>query len=98
MATSSEFQKRFATNLVRCRDRAGLSQEELGFCASLHRTEVGLLERGARIPRIDTLVKLAAALSVPPAVLLDGLSWEPGSVRRGRFEAVASGRDETTES
>jgi transcriptional regulator with XRE-family HTH domain len=56
--------RQFGKNLHRERKRAGLSQEEVGFRASLHRTEIGLLERGARTPRIDTLVKLAAALGV----------------------------------
>jgi transcriptional regulator with XRE-family HTH domain len=76
----------FAANLVACRKRAGLSQEALGFRASLHRTEIGLLERGARLPRIDTLVKLAAALSVGACDLLEGITWEPGKAQPGRFE------------
>jgi transcriptional regulator with XRE-family HTH domain len=32
--------------------------------ASLHRAEVSVLERGGRLPRIDTAIKLAAALDV----------------------------------
>jgi transcriptional regulator with XRE-family HTH domain len=75
----------FGRNLVRCRKRAGLSQEELGFLAALHRTEIGMLERGIRLARIDTLVKLAGALGVPPGDLLDGLDWSPGDPRAGRF-------------
>jgi transcriptional regulator with XRE-family HTH domain len=60
-------------------------QEELGFRASLHRTEIGELERGVRLPRIDTVVKLAGALSVPPGDLLKGVAWSPGRERLGRF-------------
>ncbi len=67
--------KQFGRNLVRCRKRVGLSQEELGFRASVHRTEVGMLERGARLARIDTLIKLSAALEVDPVELLDGIEW-----------------------
>jgi len=77
--------KRFGENLARCRKRAGISQEELSFLASLHRTQIGQLERGTRLPRIDTVIKLAGSLGVEPAQLLDGLSWEPGSVRLGVF-------------
>jgi transcriptional regulator with XRE-family HTH domain len=77
---------RFGENLIRCRKGADLSQEELGIRASLHRTEVGILERGARLPRIDTLVKLAGALSIPPGELLEGIVWKPGSTRAGEFE------------
>jgi transcriptional regulator with XRE-family HTH domain len=76
----------FGNNLRYCRERAKFSQEDLGFAAGLHRTEIGLLERGARIPRIDTLVKLAGGLSIPPEELLDGLDWQPGSIERGGFQ------------
>ena len=83
---------RFGKNLVRCRTRAEMSQEELAHNSSLHRTEIGLLERGARIPRIDTLVKLAGALSVPPSELIEGIDWKPGRFTAGSF-SVAQGGD-----
>ena len=86
--------RRFGENLRRCRRRANLSQEELGLRSSLHRTEIGLLERGGRIPRIDTLVKLAGALSVPPSALIEGIDWTPGSVTVGRFSVAKSGDPE----
>lgn len=41
---------RFAKNLRRCRRRSGMSQEQVGLRAALHLTEIGLLERGARVP------------------------------------------------
>lgn len=78
--------QRFGANLVRYRKRAGLSQEQLGLRADLHRTEIGLLERGARVPRIDTLLKLATALDIDPSYLLGGIVWEPGEVHPGRFQ------------
>ncbi|MET0306030.1 MAG: helix-turn-helix transcriptional regulator [Solirubrobacterales bacterium] len=78
--------RRFGENLLRCRKTAGLSQEQLGLRAGLHRTEIGLLERGARVPRVDTLMKLSAALDISPHDLLDGITWEPGDTQRGHFE------------
>jgi transcriptional regulator with XRE-family HTH domain len=75
----------FGRNLVRARKAAGLTQEELGIRAALHRTQIGLLERGERLPGLDTLVKLAASLSVSPLVLLDGIGWEPDRIQRGGF-------------
>lgn len=81
-----DFADRFGQNLRRCRRVADLSQEQLGIQAGLHRTEIGLLERGARIPRIDTLVKLATALEIVPADLLQGIAWEPGQTLPGRYE------------
>lgn len=83
--------ERLGKNLRRARKRAGLSQEELSVLASLHRTAVGQLERGERVARADTLVKLAGGLSVPVGDLLDGLAWEPGSVQAGGFKFVGDG-------
>jgi transcriptional regulator with XRE-family HTH domain len=83
--------ERFGKNLVRIRKRKGLSQEALGFRASLHRTEIGMLERGIRLARVDTLVKLAGALDVPPSALLDGLLWTPGDSCLGSFRVSDQG-------
>lgn len=87
MATSQDrVAGHFGKNLVAQRKKAKLSQDALGRRASLHRTEIGLLERGARVPRIDTLVKLASALSIKPEALLKGINWTPETVRKGEFE------------
>jgi transcriptional regulator with XRE-family HTH domain len=69
---------RFAKNLVACRKRANVSQEELGFRASIHRTEVSMLERGERMPRVDTALRIAGSLGVPLDDLVTGLEWRPG--------------------
>ena len=63
----------FAANLRRERRRVGLSQEALAAASGLHRTEVSLLERGGRDPRLSTVVRVADALGVPPPALLAGL-------------------------
>jgi transcriptional regulator with XRE-family HTH domain len=83
--------ERFGENLYRARKRAGLSQEALGFAAGLHRTEVGLLERSQRLPKIDTLVKLAGALGIAPEALLKGIVWRPARIASGGFDASESG-------
>lgn len=71
--------RHFGDNMRRLRKRAGISQEALGERASLHRTEIGLIERGARCPRIDTLLKIAAGLGVDlDCELFEGISWERG--------------------
>jgi len=61
----------FATNLRAARLVAGLSQEALGDACNLHRTEVSLLERAGREPRLRTITKLARALDLRPAALLE---------------------------
>jgi transcriptional regulator with XRE-family HTH domain len=75
----------FGRNLAYCRKRAKLSQEELAVRASMHRTAVGQLERGERVARVDTVVKLAGSLGIPPEELLDGMGWNPGGTRIGAF-------------
>lgn len=69
--------EQFRSNLRRSRHSVRLSQEELAALAGLHRTAIGLMEKGERLPRIDTLVKLAASLEVTPNSLLDGIEWVP---------------------
>ncbi|HEY3866146.1 MAG TPA: helix-turn-helix transcriptional regulator [Solirubrobacteraceae bacterium] len=64
----------FAANLRRERERLNLSQEALGERCDLHRTEISLLERAQRGPRLETIVKLARALEIAPAKLLDDIS------------------------
>ena len=87
MAASPEVAQRFGRNLARTRERAGYSQEDLSFMASIHRTHVGYLERGERLARVDTLVKLAASLEIAPEDLLAGIEWKPVlSPVLGRFE------------
>jgi transcriptional regulator with XRE-family HTH domain len=63
----------FAQNLRTERKRLELSQEALGFRCDLNTSEVSRLERCERDPRLATIVKLARALGVPPAKLLDGI-------------------------
>ena len=53
--------------------------------ASLHRTEIGLLEHGRRVARIDTLAQLAGAMAIPVEDLMDGIHWTPGDMKSGRF-------------
>jgi len=72
-----EIAERFAANLVRLRRAAHLTQEELAERAAVHRTQIGLLEKGERLPRLETLVKLAGSLGVSTADLTDGITWEP---------------------
>jgi transcriptional regulator with XRE-family HTH domain len=72
---------RFGENLSELRGRVGLSQVGTAERAGLHRTEVALVEHGRRIPRLDTLVKLAGAVEVAPCELLAGMSWRIDTAR-----------------
>ena len=61
---------RFAENLRRYREQEGLSQEALARASLVNRTEISLLERAKREPRLGTIVRLARGLDVPAAALL----------------------------
>lgn len=63
-----------------------MSQEELGALAQLHRTEIGMLENGTRLARVDTLMKVAGALEIAPSELLEGIHWTPSPNDQGSFD------------
>jgi transcriptional regulator with XRE-family HTH domain len=66
--------KQFADNLRSRRIKSGLSQEALAEACNLHRTEISLLERCKRSPRLETLVILARGLELSsPGELLEGI-------------------------
>ena len=65
-----DIRKTLGANLKRLRRAKGWSQEEYAFEAGIHRTYVSDIERGARNPTIEILVKLALPLGVEPADLI----------------------------
>ena len=66
-----DVRKRVGVNLKRLRRDSGLSQEALAFESGLHRTYISGVERGVRNPTVLVLEKIAAALKVPAAKLLE---------------------------
>lgn len=78
--------QRFSANVRRHRKLPDISQGELATRASLHLTAVGMIERGTRLPRVNTVAKLAGALEVDPGELFDGIAWKPGDIRLGSFK------------
>jgi transcriptional regulator with XRE-family HTH domain len=69
---------RFGRNLGRHRRLADLSQRELGELTGLHKMDIGAIERGERLPRIDTILKVSAGVEASPCELMAGLRWYPG--------------------
>jgi transcriptional regulator with XRE-family HTH domain len=76
-----DVRERFAVNLKAARKGAGVSQQWLADRCSLHRTEISLLERARREPRLGTLMKLASALGVSVDRLAAGMSWDEDAQR-----------------
>ena len=55
------------------RERKGVSQETFADICGLHRTAIGLLERGKSIPRLDSLLAVSEHLGVTVSQLVEGL-------------------------
>ncbi len=62
--------EQFGRNLAEARGWAGLSQTELGEQLSLRYQQIGKLERGEQVPRLDLIVRLAEVLGLQVRDLL----------------------------
>lgn len=78
----NNLQKQFGAVIQRKRLAADLSQEALSEKAGLHRTYVGLLERGKRMPSILVAKQLAEALGTTMSELLAEVDQEPVKTKR----------------
>jgi len=66
----SDWREIVGTNVRRFRQAAGITQEQLAFAAEIDLTYVGGIERGKRNPSVLVLARIADALAVEPAILL----------------------------
>jgi transcriptional regulator with XRE-family HTH domain len=80
---ASEAARHFGCAVAERRRQLGLTQEGTADRAGLHRTEVALIERGGRLPRLDTIVKLGGALEIEPCRLLAGMTWKLEDPKEG---------------
>ena len=82
---SIDLDRAIGPNVRRWREQRGLSQEELAEAADIHRTQVGLVERGEREPGAGNIARLAGALGIPPGALFEGFEFIPGRPGAGSF-------------
>lgn len=66
-----DIKKKFGQKLREIRKQKKLSQEELSFRASLHRTYISDIERGSRNVSLENIEKIAKALGVSTKNLLE---------------------------
>jgi len=62
--------KDFGKQLQLVRKSKNISQEELAHKLSMHRTYVGMIERGERNPTIRTLYKIVQVLKIKSSEIL----------------------------
>jgi transcriptional regulator with XRE-family HTH domain len=74
----------FGERVRTARRDKGISQERLGELCGLHRTYVGHVERGSVNPTLVSIVRIAGALEMNAAVLVDGLTAPKDAVARPR--------------
>lgn len=68
--THKQILEKFGQKMQKVRQSSGITQEELAARLGMHRTYIGLIERGERNPTIRTLYKIAKALRVSASELL----------------------------
>lgn len=68
--THKDVLEKFGDKVQRVRKSKDISQEELASKLAMHRTYIGMIERGERNPTIRTLYKIAKALKVDSKDLL----------------------------
>src|SRR5262249_21134417 len=76
--TVDTLQQKFGKMIRARRLKLGLGQEALADKATIHRTHVSLLERGKRMPSLEVIRKLAAALETSMASLMKELEAMDG--------------------
>jgi transcriptional regulator with XRE-family HTH domain len=62
---------RFGKNVRDERIKLGISQEQLGETAQVHRTYIGMIERAEKNITLVNIEKIAKALGVRPGHLID---------------------------
>lgn len=69
-----ELSMNFGNTIRKLRKEKKLSQEELGFQANLHRTYIGMIERGEKNITLENIQKLSKGLDVSMNLIFEKLN------------------------
>lgn len=78
-------------NLLRQRKLTGLTQEELAEAANLSPRAYADIERGSVSPRVDSLLKICAAMDITPNDILTDVPPLPENLRETVLEKIKTG-------
>jgi transcriptional regulator with XRE-family HTH domain len=90
-AADPEPTRQFASNVRRAMAAKGLAAAAVADRADLSLNHLNLILAGRRTVQLDTLVKLAGALGVPPERLLEGVEWVSDGRGGGEFRTARPG-------
>jgi transcriptional regulator with XRE-family HTH domain len=79
--TKSEDLRGLGSRLAKARIDRGLSQAQLAERAHLKRQQITFFEQGQRLPGLDQLLRLAAALEIPVQTFLTGTDRPPTDLK-----------------
>ena len=68
---NKKFRKALGERIQDLRNKANISQAQLGYETGVHRDQIGRIERGAQSPSADTLEAIAQEVGIQIKELLD---------------------------
>lgn len=71
---NKELSQNFGKIIRELRNEKKLSQEELGFQSNLHRTYIGMIERGEKNITLENIEKLSKGLDVSMKLIFEKLN------------------------
>ena len=84
----SGLQKQVGARIKELREAKGITQESLADLCNLHRTYIGLIERGQRSLSLATVEVIAGSLGVPVVELFTGAGQPPPPRSRSKKKAA----------
>ena len=76
MININELPKKFGKQVKIERIKQDISQEKLAELADLHRTTLGIIEKGKAFPTLDSIAKIANALNIKLSELFKNIEDE----------------------